>query len=376
MAYNSELNYQFSTVDFTFPGDEEGCIRIRSYSKDTSNVIFEKVMCGEIMRYGTPEQDTCTLKKMSDPVQYIFIAAAGLIVLSGFLALWFLGWKGCYRALTYFGISVVYYLFTIAAAIAGAFCFGTLGVNMLALSSFILAQSFVGSLFVGKAVFEHCKSPDKVVFKSMDSGDVEGNAKGDEAGIEITLDDLTDPEAAKAEDTDASSPETPDKADATFKADQSSETPPKMDEDATKLAVVQVNSSKETNGGDDSSDEAILAGGNKSSSQNDVIQKMSSSLRTPSPKKSPDPGVSETVAALNGEDSNKETSFSFADALTSPSEMVNSLRKSPSFRTLEERVASVITGEAFYFPDSDSPKKQQSPTRHEGEGVEVSQTEI
>ena len=87
MAYNSELNYQFSTVDFTFPGDEEGCIRIRSYSKDTSNVIFEKVMCGEIMRYGTPEQDTCTLKKMSDPVQYIFIAAAGLIVLSGFLAL-------------------------------------------------------------------------------------------------------------------------------------------------------------------------------------------------------------------------------------------------------------------------------------------------
>ena len=156
MAFNSELNHQFSTLTFTFPRDEP-CIQIRSYSKDSSNVIFEREICGETMRYGTPEEDTCTLKKLTVPTQYVFIAAAGLIVLSAFLATWFLGFSRCHIAMRYFGIGILYYLFTIAAAIAGAFCFGTLGVNMLAVASFVLAQAFIGSLFVGKAVFCYCR---------------------------------------------------------------------------------------------------------------------------------------------------------------------------------------------------------------------------
>ncbi|KAL7526564.1 hypothetical protein ACHAXR_001544, partial [Thalassiosira sp. AJA248-18] len=158
MATNSELNYQFSTIDFYFPTQdddwsEDACLRIRSYSKDSSNVIFEKEMCGELMRYGTIEQDTCTLKKLTVPTYSVFIAAAGLIVLTGVLALWFLGLSGCHIALSFFGLGVFYCFLTVGAAVAGAFCFGSLGVNMFAVSVFILVQSFLGSLFVGKAIF-------------------------------------------------------------------------------------------------------------------------------------------------------------------------------------------------------------------------------
>lgn len=169
MAFNSEVNHQFSTIDFSFPSDsyddddwwEEGCIRIRSYSGDSSNVIFEKEMCGEIMRYGTPEQDTCTLKKLSVPTQSLFIVAAILIVLMGMLALWFLGMHRCQIALTFFGFGILYYLLTIAAAIAGAFCFGTLGVNMFAVSVFVLLQAVLGCIFEAKSVYGYCNTCEK-----------------------------------------------------------------------------------------------------------------------------------------------------------------------------------------------------------------------
>jgi hypothetical protein len=94
MAYSNEVNHQFSTVDFSFPSDaiQLGCVRIRSYSKDVSNIIFEKELCGEVMRHGTPEHDTCTIKRMTVPTWSIFIAAAGLVVLGGILLLWRLVW--------------------------------------------------------------------------------------------------------------------------------------------------------------------------------------------------------------------------------------------------------------------------------------------
>lgn len=160
MAYSSEVNHQFSTVDFSFPSDSNqlGCMRIRSYSKDASNIIFEKELCGEVMRFGTPEQDTCTIKKMAVPTWSIFTAAAGLVVLGGIVSLWRLGRRRLTLALSYLGLGVLYYILTVGAAIAGAFCFGTLKVNMFAVSIWVLAQAFVGSFFVVMAVNGHCSS--------------------------------------------------------------------------------------------------------------------------------------------------------------------------------------------------------------------------
>ena len=156
MAYSNELNHQFSTVNFYFPSPEErGCVRIKSYSKD-ADIIFEREMCGELMRRGTSEPDTCTLPKFSVPTKAVLIAAAALVVLSGVSSFCFLGLHGCYLAVSYLGIGVIYYLLTIAAAAAGALCFSTVGVNMFALAVFLLVQSFLGALFVGNAVFKHC----------------------------------------------------------------------------------------------------------------------------------------------------------------------------------------------------------------------------
>ena len=160
IAYSSEVNHQFSTVDFSFPSDANqlGCMRIRSYSKDASNIIFEKELCGEVMRYGTPEQDTCTIKRMAVPTWSIFTAAAGLVVLGGILSLWRLGRRRITLALSYLGLGVLYYVLTVGAAIAGAYCFGTLGVNMFAVSIWVLAEAFVGFFFVVMAVNGHCSS--------------------------------------------------------------------------------------------------------------------------------------------------------------------------------------------------------------------------
>ncbi len=179
MAYNSELNYQFSTVSFSFPPDEgrTGCLLIRSYSGDASNIIFEKELCGEVMRFGTSEQDTCQLKKMSIPTMSIFGAAAGLLVLNALLALWKLGWQRCSLAMSYFGLGIVYYFITIAAAIAGAFCFSTLGVNMFAVSVFVLSQTAVGFIFIYMAIVGHCSSPHTDKLTKTQYPDEETSAK-------------------------------------------------------------------------------------------------------------------------------------------------------------------------------------------------------
>lgn len=160
MAYSSEVNHQFSTVDFSFPSDvnQLGCMRIRSYSGDASNIIFEKELCGEVMKYGAPGQETCTIKRMTVPTWSIFTAAAGLVVLGGILSLWKLGRQRITLALSFFGLGVLYYVLTVGAAIAGALCFGTLGVNMFAVSIWVLAEAFVGSFFVIMAINEHCSS--------------------------------------------------------------------------------------------------------------------------------------------------------------------------------------------------------------------------
>eukprot|EP00571_Detonula_confervacea_P003111 CAMPEP_0172319200 /NCGR_PEP_ID=MMETSP1058-20130122/37084_1 /TAXON_ID=83371 /ORGANISM="Detonula confervacea, Strain CCMP 353" /LENGTH=1125 /DNA_ID=CAMNT_0013034199 /DNA_START=97 /DNA_END=3474 /DNA_ORIENTATION=+ len=213
MATNSELNYQFSTVDFYFPEREDryGCMRIKSYSKDSSNVIFEKELCGRVMKYGTPEQDTCTLEKLTVPTQFFFIAAAGFILLNGILASFFLGINRFPLALSYVGLEILYYLLTIGAAIAGALCFGMLGVNMFAVSVFVLLQAAAGSLFVGKAIFGHCTQPEtdgkstkihspyadeEAGMKAIDKGDdVDMNAMEEDgaATYDDTLDDATAP---------------------------------------------------------------------------------------------------------------------------------------------------------------------------------------
>ena len=139
MAYNSEVNYQFSTVEFSFPLDEnqEGCMQIRSYWKDASSIIFKKKLCREVMRNNTPDQSTCTLERLTVPTQSIFIGAFVLITLNGIWTLWKLGRHGCTVALSYFGLGIIYYFLTIMAAIARAFCFGTLGINMFAVSIFV-----------------------------------------------------------------------------------------------------------------------------------------------------------------------------------------------------------------------------------------------
>ena len=191
MAYNSELNYQFSTISFSFPPDEgrTGCLLIRSYSRDASNIIFEKELCGEVMRFGTSEQDTCQLKKMSIPTMSIFVAAAGLLVLNAILALWKLGWQRCSLAISYFGLGIVYYFITIAAAIAGAFCFSTLGVNMFAVSVFVLSQTAVGFLFICMAIIGHCSSPHADKLTKMQYPDEETSAKAMEEESTKSVDD-------------------------------------------------------------------------------------------------------------------------------------------------------------------------------------------
>lgn len=160
MAINSEVNHQFSALKFVFPSEEDEangvlpCIEIKGYADSSENFIFEKQLCGEIMREGTPKQDTCTLPRLSQTTTIIFIFGLCLIGLNLVLALWYLGLKRCLLALSYFGIGVLFYFATVAAAATGALCFGTLGVNVLAVSIFTLAQAFVGTLFVGLAL--HC----------------------------------------------------------------------------------------------------------------------------------------------------------------------------------------------------------------------------
>ncbi|KAL3788871.1 hypothetical protein ACHAW5_009228 [Stephanodiscus triporus] len=193
MAYSSEVNHQFSTVDFSFPSDvnQLGCMRIRSYSGDASNIIFEKELCGEIMKYGAPDQETCTIKRMTVPTWSIFTAAAGLVVLGGILSSWKLGRQRITLALSFFGLGILYYVLTVGAAIAGALCFGTLGVNMFAVSIWVLAEAFVGSIFVIMAINEHCSST------FHDSKIAEKGTFDEESAVKAIYNDDNDEERAK-----------------------------------------------------------------------------------------------------------------------------------------------------------------------------------
>jgi hypothetical protein len=185
MAYSNEVNHQFSTVDFSFPSDvnQLGCMRIRSYSNDASNIIFEKELCGEIMKYGTSEQETCTIKRMTVTTWSIFTAAACLLVLGAILSLWKLGRQRFTLALSYLGLGLFFSVLMVGAAIAGALCFGQLGINMFAVSIWVLAQALMGCLFVVIAANDNNKVAaegtfdEEAVGKEEDEGPRETQAK-------------------------------------------------------------------------------------------------------------------------------------------------------------------------------------------------------
>ena len=128
---------------------------MKSYAENSDNVIFQTKLCGEIMRSGTVEQDICTLHRLSQRTEIIFIVSLAIIGLNLFIALWVLGFNGCLHAISYFGLGFLFFWITTVAAVAGAFCFGTLGVNVLAVSIFTLAQSIVSSIFIGFVLYNH-----------------------------------------------------------------------------------------------------------------------------------------------------------------------------------------------------------------------------
>lgn len=154
MASSSEVNHHFSTVDFSFPSDTNqlGCVRIRSYANDASNIIFEKEMCGEVMKTGTPETDTCTTKRMAIPTYSMFSAAAALVLFGWMLTICLLGCKRLLLSLCYFGLGILFYFLTIVASFAGAITLGNNGVNMFAVSICVLAEAVVGTFFVFMAI--------------------------------------------------------------------------------------------------------------------------------------------------------------------------------------------------------------------------------
>lgn len=178
-AINSEVNHQFSTVEFTFPTQDmeadgmQPCVELKSYAEDLDNVIFQTKLCGEIMREGTSEQDVCTLPRLTMRTEIIFIRALCVIALNLFIALLVLGFKKCLVAISYFGIGLIFFFLTLGAAILGAFCFGTLGVNVFAVSIFTLAQSIVGSIFIWIALYHHnsCQSENHLHNERETEGD-------------------------------------------------------------------------------------------------------------------------------------------------------------------------------------------------------------
>jgi hypothetical protein len=156
MSVSAEINYQFSTIEFNFPQDaaESACLRIKGYKKDSSsdNIIFEKELCGEIMRNGSPEQDTCKVKSFRAQTTAMLIGALALVAVLGILAFYFLGLKRWVLALSYFGIGVVFYGITIVSSLLGALCFGVTKVNTLAVSVVLLCQTAIGFAFVCMAI--------------------------------------------------------------------------------------------------------------------------------------------------------------------------------------------------------------------------------
>ncbi len=178
MAVSAEMNYQFSTIEFDFPQDaaESGCLRIKGYKKGSSsdNLFFEKELCGEIMRDGSAEQDTCRTKSFTVTTTIMLIMALAFIMVHGVVVLYFLGKKRWGLALSYFGIGILFYGITIAASLVGALCFGMKKVNTLALAAVLLCQTIFGFAFVSLAVSRYCSSrndnkdvpPEKIVIDS------------------------------------------------------------------------------------------------------------------------------------------------------------------------------------------------------------------
>lgn len=197
-AINSEVNHQFSTVEFIFPTEEmeaEGmqpCLELKSYADNLDNVIFQKKLCGEIMREGTLQKDTCTLPRFSLRTEVIFIVALAIIGLNFFVALWILGFDGSLLAMSYCGIDLLFFFVTVLAAILGSVCFGTLGVNVFAVSIFTLLQAIVGSVFIGVALYFHTSCQSEYP-QHKEGGEVDGDA-----GLH---DDAPDNEADTAERT-------------------------------------------------------------------------------------------------------------------------------------------------------------------------------
>lgn len=181
MAISAEMNYQFSTIEFDFPQDaaENGCIRIKGYKRGSSsdNIIFEKELCGEIMRDGFTEQDnTCRTKSFTVPTTIMLLIALAFVIVLGVLVLYRLGRKRWGLASSYCGIGILFYEATIALSLAGALCFGMKKVNTLALAAVLLCQTVIGFAFVYLAVSRYCSSrihnegerPKKVVTDSDD----------------------------------------------------------------------------------------------------------------------------------------------------------------------------------------------------------------
>lgn len=187
---SSDVNYQFSTVDFVFPTGqngvtEGGCIRIKSYSE--SNVVFERELCGDIMRFGASEQTMCEMKKMSNANQALLISSASLTGAVGVLTLIALGKKRCFLALAYLSLTVVFVVATFAASAAGSLVFGISAVNLFTTSIVGLAQVLIGALFVCKATYNY-------KHLSCNQNDVEENnnssekIRRDDAGLNSTKD--------------------------------------------------------------------------------------------------------------------------------------------------------------------------------------------
>ena len=158
---SSDVNHQFSTVDFVFPTGENGvteggCIRIKSYSEST--VVFERELCGgDIMRLGvgTSERTTCEMKKMSTANQVLLISSASLVGVGGVVALTVLGKKRCLLVLAYLSLTVVFFAATFAVSAAGSLVFGISAVNLFATSIVGLAQVVIGAFFVCKATYNY-----------------------------------------------------------------------------------------------------------------------------------------------------------------------------------------------------------------------------
>ena len=95
VAADDERNHQYSVLSFSFPEDQDPCLRIEAFRfTDFSGeeLVFEQSWCGEL--YGAADTtgalttDACTIPSYSPLTQGLFYTAVGLLVLSLIAALW------------------------------------------------------------------------------------------------------------------------------------------------------------------------------------------------------------------------------------------------------------------------------------------------